>query len=629
MENMIKKIDDEKELDYLKILKALNEIKFPVGKVLLIDFLSGDIKNPSIKKNDLYELHNFRSLRYYTKPEIKSMIDNLIANSMIEVGGFAGNKFAQVLGISLQGSEELINPSLYKKKMSIESKKTEISEEEKILFKELDFFFSEYNDEQKKAIISKNKNILCIAGAGSGKTSVLTKRIEFLVKYKSVNPSKILAITFTRKARKEMEHKLEKLGIIGVNVETFNSFSEKILKKYANLVYARPTKLMTFQDKIFLMGFALKDIGLNIESATNKYFSENQKKNKETHQLSNMFMNDCFSVLEYFKSKNKKLYDFSKNVSEEDIENAKMISKVCLNLENQMKIIGLRDYVDQILDAINFFKKNEGYIPEFDHVLIDEYQDVNSMQIELIELIKKNNLFAVGDPRQSIFGWRGSDISYILNFGEKFKDCEKIYLVKNYRSNREIVEFMNHSIRDMKVPDLEIVKETNSEIKLIDFDSEESEHNFVLKEILMLKKKIKGDEIFVLARTNRQLSALSNKLKANNIAHLISTDELKRTVIGNKGDITLATIHAIKGLEAKIIFVIGCNELNFPCKATDHPVIEIVKMGMQEYDKEEEERRLFYVAISRAKEKLYLSYSGKKPTYFINTEMMKIINNKL
>ena len=89
------------------------------------------------------------------------------------------------------------------------------------------------------------------------------------------------------------------------------------------------------------------------------------------------------------------------------------------------------------------------------------------------------------------------------------------------------------------------------------------------------------------------------------------------------GKITLSTIHAAKGLEAELVFVMGCNEYNFPCKASDHPVIEMIRIN--DYDKEEEEKRIFYVAISRAKKKLYLTYTGKKPTYFINSEMIDLI----
>jgi len=620
-----------KDLDYLKILKSLNEIKFPVGKALLIDFLIGNMKNQSIKKNELFLLNNFSTLKKYSDSEVRGMIENLITNSMIDSSSLIGNRFAQVLGITSKGQVELMNPSLNNKKVKInDARKTEITEEERELFKELDFFLSNYNDEQKKAIISQKKNILCIAGAGSGKTTVLTKRIEFLIKYKSIKPEKVLAITFTRKARQEMETRLAQLGIQGVKVETFNSFSEKILQKYGRLIYNMPTRLMTYSDKVLAISLALNNMGLDIDNVTNKYFSENQRNNKEQHQLTNIFMNDCFSVLEYFKSKNQKLYDFSKNVDEKDLETARVISNICIDLEEHMKIQGLRDYTDQVLDTINFFKKNNSEIPEFDYILVDEYQDVNAMQVELLDLLisknKEINLFAVGDPRQSIFGWRGSDINYIINFEEKYPNSEVINLTKNYRSSERIVEFMNHSIKTMKIADLESANNKESEINLSDFDSEEEEQIYVLRKIKdYISKGISGDEIFVLARTNRQLNELSNRLKASNISHVLKTDELKKPVIGNKGDVTLATIHAIKGLEAGIVFVIGCNELNFPCKASDHPIIEVVKLGMQGYDKEEEERRLFYVAISRAKEKLFLSYSGKKPTYFINSDMLAML----
>jgi superfamily I DNA/RNA helicase len=630
MGDLIKVYGDDEELDYLKILKSLNEIKFSVGKNLLVDFLKGDMKNVSVKRHDLFECYNFGALKKYSESEVRGMVDNLIANGMIDVSSLLGNKFAQVLGITSKGSEELMNPSLHRKKMSLENKKTEISNEERELFKELDFFLHDFNDEQKKAIISQKKNILCVAGAGSGKTTVLTKRIEFLVKYRSIPADKILAITFTRKARQEMESRLLKLGVFGVNVETFNSFSEKILKKYGHLIYNSSTRIMDYSDRIVALTLALQNMGLDIETAGDKYFSDSQKKNKEPVQMNNIFMNDCFSVLEYFKSKNQELYDFSEDVDDKkDEEIARIISKVCQSIHGHMKIQGLRDYIDQILDTISFFKKNPIQVPEFEHILVDEYQDVNAMQIELLDLlIARNpnaNLFAVGDPRQSIFGWRGSDIQYIMKFEEKYKDCETIHLIKNYRSAEKIVDFMNHAIRNMKVPDLESAGKGIAEIIMKDFDSEDDEQAFIIEKVMEMLKAIPGDEIFVLARTNRQLNELSQKFKTNKIQHVVKTDELKKPIIGNKGDITLATIHAIKGLEARVVFVIGCNELNFPCKASDHPVIELVKMGMQDYDKEEEEKRLFYVAISRAKEKLFLTYSGKKPTYFINRDMLKMV----
>ncbi len=623
MEEAIKQIKRDDSLDYVKVLEAIRELPFLVGRNLLIDFLKGFHKNKSIRNNKLEFLDNFSVLDNYSDEEISSIIDNLIENRLIEIVPGNNNKFLKLLELTSLGREEIRNPILYRKKLkgNFIERKTEITEEDKQKFSELNHFLEKYNDYQKKAIISDKEKILCIAGAGSGKTSVLTKRIEFLVKYRGIKAEKILAITFTRKARQEMAERLLKLGV-SVHVETFNSFSEKILKKYGQLIYGRQINVISYGNKVMGITGALNSVGLTMEKAVDKYFSEQQKRNKAKEQLYNIFLNDCFMILDYFKTKNQELYDFSSEASLKDRENARMLYKICSYLKNYMNLSGLRDYSDQIIDCINFFKKNKASIPEFEHILVDEYQDVNAMQVELLDLLNPENLFAVGDPRQSIFGWRGSNIKHILDFEKKFKDSEVITLTKNYRSNKHIVEFMNLAINEMKLPALEHSFEDKKQIKLLNFYSEEDEFSFVIDEVL--KSKIEREEIFVLARTNRQLNELSRLMKLKGILHIVKTDEINKPVFEKKGHVTLATIHAIKGLEAEMVFVIGVNELNFPCKASDHPVVEMIKI--EEYDKEEEERRLFYVAISRAKHKLYLSYSGKRPSYFINDKMMKMID---
>jgi superfamily I DNA/RNA helicase len=621
----IEEFKRNESLDYLKILKALMELPFQVGKNLLVDFLRGDYKNKSVMNNNLDELHNFDSLNW-DKDKILREIDRLAANGMIDLAISDYNRFVKILKLTIKGRNEIINPTLHEKQLKnkIDFKRTEISSEEREKFKELDGFLGKFNDEQKKAIISEAGEILCVAGAGSGKTTVLTKRIEFLVRYRNASPDKILAVTFTRKARQEMEKRLFKLGIEGVRVHTFNSFCEGILRKHEAEIYGRPIRVQSYSDKILAMNMALGTLGIDMEDAIQRYFSSQQRRFKTGSQLSNSFMNDCFSVMDYFKVTGGEEYDFSKDADPKSKHNAKMIYHITKYLGDHMEMQGLRDYTDQLIDAIKFLKKNLEKIPDFEHVLVDEYQDVNAMQIELLKLLKPKNLFAVGDPRQAIFGWRGSDINYILNFEKEWGKSEVIHLTKNYRSAKEIVRFMNHSIESMGLPDLE--HHNNFEdvkIKLLNFDSEEEERNFVIRKIL--GSEIPRDEIFVLARTNRQLMELSQIMKQKRINHVVKTDEVRNPKDTSKGDVTLATVHAIKGLEAKKVFVIGCNEQNFPCKASDHPAIEMVKTD--NYDKEEEERRLFYVAISRAKERLYLTYSGKKPTYFISSEMERLASD--
>lgn len=600
------------ENDYLFVLRAVRDMPFGVGRKLLSDFLQG---NPTeqIQKHNLNKFSSFGSLAYDNK-EISSLITLLDRNGFIEYKPIESNKFIKVIQITDKGEKEIINPSLNKQK---KVKTTEITDEDEILFKNFDFFLNKYNKEQKKAIVSNKQSILCVAGAGSGKTLVLTKRIEFLTKFKSVKPQTILAITFTRKARREMQNRLARNQVNNVQVETFNSFCEKILKRYNNLIYNKPTRVLTYRDKIKLTRNALLTIGCEPADAIDIYFTQAQKNTKSAEQLFNIFMNDCFFIVDYYKAESKQVEDFSKDGA------SSLVYKVCVYLEKQMYDQGLRDFMDQIVDCLNFFKRNPQHVPAFDHILVDEYQDVNALQVDLLDILEPKNLFAVGDPRQAIYGWRGSNVKYILDFERKY-NAELINLTKNYRSNKRIVNLFNEAIKEMRLPDLEGVNDGKTDIKLLEFDSEPVEFEFVAQRVL--SADIDRKEIFVLARTNKQLLELSKLFLERGIKHIVKSEDFKSIVEAGEGEVTLATVHAIKGLEARMVFVIGCTSQNFPCRGSEHPVIEMVKI--EDYDKNDEERRLFYVALSRASEFLYLTYSSKRATSYITPEVMKYIDNK-
>ncbi|MEA3229462.1 MAG: UvrD-helicase domain-containing protein [archaeon] len=613
--------DGGKELDYLFVLKALDEISFGVGKKLLVDFLRGDETNKSIARNSLTSKKNFGVLAY-DKDELNAMIDNLVLNDLISIGFIDDKKFWKVLKLTEKGEKEVSNPVLYKKKLSFNFKetRTHITEEDRDLFGKFAEFLGQFNDEQKKAIISDNRHILCLAGAGSGKTTVLTKRIEFLVKYCSVDPKKILAITFTRKARAEMMRRLEHMA--GLNIETFNSFCEKNLRWHNNLIYDKSVRVINYRDKIQMVNKAFMSLNITPVQAINTYFSYAQKQGKTMEQLQNIFMNDCFFIRDYYKFKNLSLRKLSfETVDAKHRKSADIVFGVCNYIEAYMKKFGLRDFADQLVDAIKLFEVHTELVPKFEHILVDEYQDVNSTQIKLIDMLGSSNLFCVGDPRQSIYGWRGSDIRYILNFEDKYPDCDIITLSKNYRSTKHLVNMINDSIKGMGLADLESSIEGEKDINLLKFGSDGAELEFVLQKIIALD--LPGSEVFVLARVNRQLNELSQRMKIAGIRHIVRSDEMKRSGKAGKDDITLATIHAIKGMEAKTVFIIGCNSFYFPCRGSEHPVVDMIKV--EEYDKEEEERRLFYVAMSRAKESLYLTYTGKKPTYFITESMLEMM----
>ncbi|MFT4303498.1 MAG: UvrD-helicase domain-containing protein [Candidatus Woesearchaeota archaeon] len=612
-----------KDTEYLWIIKSLKEIPFPVGKNLLIDYMIGNTKNESIIKCKLNKLKTFGCLGY-SKEELDGIISRLLINKLIVQVPALKNKFWKVLEVTDAGYNELDNPTLNKSVTISNHENVEITLQEKETFKAFGKALEGYNDYQKKSIICNNDKILCIAGAGSGKTTVLTKRIEFLIKYKSVNPSEILAITFTRKARQEMEKRLFENQIYGVNIQTFNSFCEKFLKQYNNQVYGKEMQVLSYRDKIVLINRALSEIGMNISSAINVYFTFSQRRGKTNEQLVNIFRADCFFIRDYLKFKNQSSDDISfKDLNYEHKKSAELVFNVCNLIDKYMQEQGLRDFADQLIDTVKFFKIRKDLIPQYSHVLIDEFQDVNATQIELIELIHPENLFCVGDPRQSIFGWRGSNIKYILEFKQKYPKCEIINLTKNYRSTKHIVELINQTIKPMNLPDLETDKEGDKNISLLGFKNEDSEFLFIADRITNLD--IPRNEIFVLARTNKLLNKISEFFNIRNIKHILRSEETNNKNYDNidSEKITLATIHAIKGLEAKVVFIAGANTNNFPCRGNEHPIIELVKI--EEYDKEEEERRLFYVALSRAKDYLYVTYTGSM-SYFISSKMIELFS---
>lgn len=646
---------------HILILKSFDELKFNLGKKTLIEFLKGN-PNPTIERNNLDELNSYGCLFKNDLETIEITINQLIKEEYLKSelirGGFT------VINRTNKGIKEIIEKKFILKeiknnieKVEIFSQETKITKEDEKLFEVFKFFLEKYNNEQKKAIISNEKYILSIAGAGSGKTTILIKRIEFLNKFKSINQKEILAITFTKKAKEEMKKRLEKLKLFNIHVETFNSFCEKKLKEKGKLIYNKEVRVIQYRDKIQLVNFALNKLKLNLESISENYFNKKQLKEKNKDELFFIFVNDIYSIIDYYKNKEKKIDNFYKkenNLMKRNI--AKKIKEICEIVETEMKNKGIRDFSDQILDTLRLFKENPNEIPHFKHILIDEFQDINKPQFKLIKLIKSENIFAVGDPRQAIYGWRGSDIKYILNFPKEFENSQIINLKQNYRSYPQIVEIFNKAIEPMglinliaskkedkieeekeeereeiknKIKYTNNEKERNKKIKqrvfLIEHSNENQEKIFILEAIK--NSKSPRNEIFILARTNRILENYADYLSKNKIPYTIKSEEEYKNGNPKIDEVVLATVHSIKGMEAKEVYLISANSLSFPNKVTDNFVFSLVKKNNSIKDKESEELRLFYVALSRAKEKLIISHTGNF-SKFITKEMISKIDIK-
>jgi len=623
---------------HLKVLETLNNIRFQIGSKLFAEVLLGDA-TARILKLRLEKSKGFGCLELMNAKEVDELLEVMKFNKLIEIQPLRTNKFIKVLKITKKGLNELIMP-----KLSLATGKgieryfgeiKGISEEDKRNFKLLDTFLDGLNDEQKKAVIGNSDKTLCIAGAGSGKTSVLIKRIEYLVKYKSVPQNKILAITFTRKARREMQLRLDKsIPNHTVQIETFNSFSEKILRKYEKEIYNGESKVVDnkLRTKLFIKALDLLEI--EPDKAINTYFSDKKIRSKDHTTLLFSLINDVFMISDYYKNRwqtsdeiNKIIDDFSY----QDKQKAIMIYKILKTIEKLKEKNNLREYTEQIMHTITFFEKNKDKIPEFEYILIDEYQDVNDLQIQLIDLLGCENLFVVGDPRQSIYEWRNARIEHILGFTAKYENAEILQLRINYRSTKNILELANQIIEPLKLPDLDSVKESKeNSILIVNHGSEDAECLFLAHSILA--QQIQRNKIFVLTRTNKQLDIIASYFDRNKIKYIKkSTDIENVSREANSDEVVLSTVHAIKGLEAEIVFVVGANNFNYPCRTSEHPVLELIKAG-DDYNKDSEELRLFYVALTRAKSKLIVSYYGNItkfiPKHYLENNFPFALKNK-
>ena len=247
------------------------------------------------------------------------------------------------------------------------------------------------------------------------------------------------------------------------------------------------------------------------------------------------------------------------------------------------------------------------YQDKFQYILVDEFQDVNNLQVELIKLLIKPNtqLFCVGDDWQSIYGFRGSNVEYIINFEKYFSNAHVIKLNQNYRSEKNIVEASNEVIKNNKHKidkDIAAVKDTQQKIIIQKGNNLEDNIRFCIEKVKeLLEEGYAKDDILFLYRRNAMFSDYRSEFK-----------EHKFFANGK-------TIHASKGLEAKVVFILGLTEGKggFPDVWLEDRLFQIIKTA--DYNLLlEEERRLFYVAITRAKEKLYLVTERGNESSFLN-----------
>lgn len=327
------------------------------------------------------------------------------------------------------------------------------------------------------------------------------------------------------------------------------------------------------------------------------------------------FIRSMIQVTDMIKVENLEIENIKQTSQNDPHERVRSFYKLALPIIKQYKQYCVNksylDFNDMISRTISLFKNHPEiaakYKEKYQYILVDEFQDVNNLQVDLLKLLlgKDCQLFCVGDDWQSIYGFRGSNVGYIVNFNEYFQNAATIKLSLNYRSSKNIVGASNEVIKNNKFKidkHVESLKQSNSKITVYAGRNIEENVDFVFSEIdkLQKEKNYSKDDILILYRRTKMFSKYFERSKQE------------------KFFITGKTIHASKGLEAKAVFIIGLTEGKggFPDIWMEDRIFQIIKKSKHDFLLEEE-RRLFYVAITRAKDQLYLMTEKGNESSFI------------
>ncbi len=367
------------------------------------------------------------------------------------------------------------------------------------------------NEQQKKAVTTTEGPLLVLAGAGSGKTKVLTTRIAYLIKEKGIDPDSILAITFTNKAAKEMKDRVVNIlgpSAYGIQISTFHSFGLSIIREhYEKLGYKRNFTILDSDDSLTMIKKIMRELNLDTQIYNPRSIRNIISGNKNGMVDSNgyeKFVHTEFDekVLQIFKKYEKSLFE-----------------------GNSL------DFDDLLLLPLVLFKKNpailQQYQEKYQYILIDEYQDTNEVQYLLTKMIsaKYKNICVVGDESQSIYSFRGANYRNILNFEKDYKNPEIILLEKNYRSTQNILNVANNIIsNNTQKKDKNLWTDNEEGPKVVYHQSynEKDEALYVVDKIAeLLEKGVNERDIAVLYRTNAQSRVIEEAMLRTNIPYKI------------------------------------------------------------------------------------------------------------
>ena len=371
-------------------------------------------------------------------------------------------------------------------------------------------FIKGLNDRQKEAVLHTEGPLLILAGAGSGKTRVLTHRIAYLIEEKGIFPGNILAITFTNKAANEMKERVAGLldgDINNIWMGTFHSICVRILRRDIDKIgFERSFSIYDRDDQITLVKECIKEINLDKDMYKERVVLSIISSLKDSMTKPDTYINQNYD--DYYK----------RNVGE-----------IYALYEKKLKGNNALDFDDLIIKTVELFKTNptilEYYQNKFRYIFVDEYQDTNKIQYEFIRLLsgKRKNLCVVGDDDQSIYKFRGADITNILNFEKDFPNTKIIKLEQNYRSTQNILDVANHVIKnnyERKDKKLWTANEEGNQVVVENVVDSDEEAYFVANKIEeFMTEGYEPSDFAILYRTNAQSRSFEEVFMRRNISY--------------------------------------------------------------------------------------------------------------
>ena len=367
------------------------------------------------------------------------------------------------------------------------------------------------NERQLEAVKYVEGPLLVLAGAGSGKTKVLTTRVAYLINECGINPTSILAITFTNKAAKEMKDRIFRmLGSVAYNIQisTFHSLGVLFIREnYELLGYLSNFTIIDSDDSLTIIKKIMKDLGYDP-----KYYNP-----KKIRNFISSAKNELINEYEYENYANT--------------EETRVASEVYKRYQEKLVRSNSLDFDDLLMKPIELLRRNpevlKRYQERFSYILIDEYQDTNEAQYILSKMLsaKHRNICVVGDNDQSIYSFRGSNYRNILNFEKDYKDAKVVMLEENYRSTKNILNVANSVIKNnMERKDKNLWTNNPDGDKVIYHTclNEKDEANYVLNEVKkLINDGVDKKDIVVLYRTNAQSRTIEESFLTNNVPYKV------------------------------------------------------------------------------------------------------------